>query len=216
MKSSRFKISILSTLLATTLISINSTAATTGVSESNAKSTIETKQIKPQTAINLDPIWLLTGGLGAKLEYFLNDTASIGLNGVYVPSHAVKTAPADASAYTYKWSHSEVLVGSNIMLTGTIRSRGMYINPAIGYQNTNITDFSDLKLKGELSSPVGRLTLGYQWVDSQNLRIAFGAGILSQQQSTIIVKDNSNNEVLRDKSSSFGSLALDLQIGYLF
>ena len=102
------------------------------------------------------------------------------------------------------------------MLTGTLGSRGLYINPAIGYQTTRITEFSSSKLTGETSSPMARLTVGYQWILVKSLRLAAGGGLAVYDSKDIVVKDSSGNEVLREKSSSLGGLAIALQVGYLF
>ncbi|MBC7370613.1 MAG: hypothetical protein H7326_03555 [Bdellovibrionaceae bacterium] len=48
----------------------------------------------------------------------------------------------------YKWEYNEAYLGSNIMLTGTLGSRGLYISPAIGYRSSKISEFSSSNLGG--------------------------------------------------------------------
>lgn len=181
---------------------------------------IQEKPNQPNFGANIDPIWIVFSGIGLKLEYFISDRVSVGVGGILIPSHAVEKSTSSSSttstAYDYKYSHYEGLIGSNIMLTGTLGSRGLYINPAIGYQTTAITDFSSSKLTGETSSPMARLTVGYQWILAKSLRLAAGGGLTAYEAKDIIVKDNSGKEVLREKSSSLGGVALDLQVGYVF
>ncbi|MBC7741236.1 MAG: hypothetical protein H7061_03505 [Bdellovibrionaceae bacterium] len=182
----------------------------------------ESAQNAPSFGVNVEPVWLLLGGLGAKLEYYINDTVSVGVGGIFIPSHRNEEATrtnsngTTTSVDSYNWEHNEAYIGSNIMLTGTLGTRGLYINPAIGFQNTRISDFGTSKLSGELSSPAARLTLGYQWVIINHLRLAAGGGFMLAQESNIIIKDSSGKEVLNQKSTTSGGLALDLQIGYVF
>jgi hypothetical protein len=180
-------------------------------------------QIKtqPKTGISVEPLWLLLGGVGAKFEYFVTDRISLGISGIYIPEHEMKPSSSNdestASLETYRWSTNEVNLGSNIMLIGNLSSNGVYMNPSIGYQNTSISDFGSRKLKGALSSPQGRLTLGYQWVNElNNLRFALGGGLRILKASDIVVKDEAGNELLRQNSSNLGGLALDAHLGYIF
>ncbi len=173
----------------------------------------------PHVGINLEPIWLVLGGLGAKLDYFATDSVSVNLSGILLPERQVtptSTTSTTSAVDTYKSSRYEVLLGSTIMLTGYHGTRGLYINPAIGYQSSKISDYSTFKLSGEHSSPMARLTVGYQWILAKHLRLAAGGGLSLNQASDISVKDNAGKEVLRQKSSSLGGLALDLQVGYVF
>jgi hypothetical protein len=178
-------------------------------------------QSQPSFGFNLDPIWLAVSGIGGKAEYFISDKVSIGIGGILIPSHKVEKTSSEDTAKTvggdYKWEHNEIFVGSNFMLTGTLGSNGLYINPAVGYQSTKITEYSDENLSGSLSNPMVRLTMGYQWVLAKHLRLAAGGGFaLAAGNNEIVVKDSSGTEVLREKSSSMGALALDLQVGYVF
>ena len=216
------------TFLPTALITI--TLVTIGLGQivlaspsasSTYPSSTSVETASPSFGVNVDPIWLIEGGLGAKIEYFITDSVSIGLGGIVIPSHSNQTSNSKNDSTTtvsnsYKWEHNEVFIGTNIMLTGTLGSRGLYINPALGYQTTKISDFGSDKLSGELSSPAARLTMGYQWVIAQHLRLAAGGGFNVVSSSNVVVKDNSGKEVLSQKSSEAGGLALDLQIGYVF
>ena len=89
-------------------------------------------------------------------------------------------------------------------------------DPAVGYQTTEIKNYSTSNLNGSLSSAVAQFTVGYQWILVKHLRLAAGGGLNMYQQNDIIVKDNTDTEVYRDKSSTLGGLALDLQVGYVF
>lgn len=176
---------------------------------------------QPKTGISVEPLWFLLGGVGAKFEYFATDRISLGISGIYIPEHEVKPASSKdestTSLPTYRFSSNEINLGSNFMLTGTLSSNGVYINPAIGYQNTRISDYGTFKLKGALSSPQGRLTLGYQWVNElNNLRFALGGGMRIIKSSDIIVKNEAGSEVYRENSSNLGGLALDAHLGYIF
>jgi hypothetical protein len=176
----------------------------------------------PVMGVNLEPVYLVLGGLGAKMEYFVSDSVSLGLGGVYVPKHNMNTFTSTSSSSTttdtesYMFEHNEIFVGSNIMLTGTLGGRGAYLNPAVGYASTRISEYSSSKLSGQLSTPMARLTGGYQWVLVDHLRLAAGGGFTVAQSGTVIVKDSNGAEVLRENSSSLGGLALDLQVGYVF
>ena len=118
--------------------------------------------------VNLEPIWVVLSGVGLKFEYFISDTVSVGVGGILIPNHKIESSTSTASSTlydnNYKYSHYEGLVGTNIMLTGTLGSRGLPANEA----------------------------------------------------KDIVVKDNLGKEVLRERSSSLGGLALDLQVGYVF
>jgi len=161
-------------------------------------------------------------GVGAKVEYFASEKLSIGIGGILIPNHRIESTTSENGSTTstvggnYMWEHNEIYLGTNIMLTGTLGTRGLYINPAVGYRTTRISEFSDFKLSGSLSSPVARLTMGYQWILAKHLRLAAGGGLTVAQSSAVVVKDASGKEVLRENSTSLGGLALDLQVGYIF
>lgn len=163
--------------------------------------------------INAEPIWALLSGFGLKFEYFVTDKTSVGIQGM---SFNYKANDTSTTLTKYTLLHSEVFLGSNIMLTGTLSSRGLYIHPAIGYQTTEIKDYGTSNLNGTLNSPLAQFTVGYQWILAKHLRLAAGGGLNMYQQNDIIVKDSTGTEVYRDKSSTLGGLALDLHVGYVF
>jgi hypothetical protein len=207
----------MATLVAATCVSLQLHAADSG-SNYSTTSYGRSNDYRPSFAVNAEPVWLVLGGMGLKFEYFVTDKVSAGVTGMFIPSHRTESTSVkdeNDSAYKYNYEHSEVLVGSNIMLMGTLGTRGLYINPAIGYQRTRISDFSDSKLSGELSTPMARFTVGYQWILAKHLRLAAGGGLAAYQSSTITVKDKAGNEVLSQSSSSMGGLAIDLQVGYV-
>ncbi|HEY8272791.1 MAG TPA: hypothetical protein VIG33_17995 [Pseudobdellovibrionaceae bacterium] len=188
--------------------------------ESTDTLSIEVPKHQVKVGLSAEPIWLLVGGVGAKFEYFVTDHISVGINGVYIPEHQIETSSSKDQSLTsesYRWSMNEINLGSNIMLTGSLSTNGVYLNPAVGYQNTRISDYGVLKLKGSLSSPQARLTAGYQFVNpANNLRFALGAGLRMIQDSDILVKDDTGEEVYRQKTSGLGGLALDCHLGYIF
>jgi hypothetical protein len=195
-------------------------------SDSAMKTTVPMEEVsRPHFGFNLEPIWLVVSGVGAKAEYFVSDTVSVGFGGIFIPKHTVETSTTTSSTYNgtktttggdYKWEHTEMFLGANIMLMGTLGSRGLYINPAVGYATSRVSEFSDSNLSGELSSPMARMTVGYQWILARHLRLAAGGGLTLAQASDIKVKDDTGKEVLNEKSTNLGGLALDLQVGYVF
>lgn len=217
MKSLSSKSGVFCTLLALTLITQQASAA----------SKVSTMATKPQQetttkefALSVDPLWLLLGGVGAKFEYFVSPKISIGIGGILIPEQEVK--PTDDGKETastggnYRRAYNEISLGSNVMLTGSLTSDGLYLNPGIGYQSAKISQFGESKLSGSLSAPFARLTVGYQWMMKTGFRIAAGAGLRVSESRDIVIKDNAGNEVLREKSSNLGGLTLDFNIGYLF
>lgn len=191
----------------------------------SSSSTLSTQEStnSPKFGFNLDPIWLAFGGIGAKAEYFLTNRVSLGVSGTYIPSHSFSPDSSSDSSNTtdisndsYNWEHSEIFLGTNIMLTGTLGGQGIYINPAIGYQHTAISNYSIFQLSGSQSTPAARLTLGYQWVLARHLRLAAGGGLMLTPSSSVDIKDSYGNEVSRQNVSSLGGAALDLEVGYVF
>lgn len=180
----------------------------------------ESRRQTEKFGVNVEPLWLVLGGIGGKAEYFVTDKVSVGLGGVYIPSHKIEGSSSDETANSiggnYSFEHNEIVLGSNIMLTGTLQSDGFYLNPGVGYQYTAITHFSFLDLSGSVSSPFARLTAGYQWVTSGNFRVGLGAGVAAYQDTDVVIADNSGREIDRTKSSTMSGLALDLHLGYIF
>lgn len=165
--------------------------------------------------LNIEPIWLLVYGFGAKAEYAVTDKLSVGLTGIYVGEHESEFEDEDTDANAFNWSYQEINLGVNYMLTGQLNTHGFYINPAIGYFRTEITDYGYFYLDGKLESPQLRLTAGYQWVFN-DFRIGLGAGGRIYDSSDIIIEDDYGREVATQDSSEWGGLALDLHIGYVF
>ncbi len=187
--------------------------------------TVKTTSQKPMAngGISIQPIWLVLSGIGAKFEYFATDIVSLGLDGIYIPEHQNELSSKEDSAKTtstasnYRWAYNEINLGTNIMLTGNLSSSGAYINPAIGYVTSKITDYSEYRLQGSFASPQARLTAGYQWVNRNTpLRLAVGGGLRAIQSSEIVVRDAAGDEVLRQNSSTLGGAALDFHLGFLF
>jgi hypothetical protein len=214
------KVLISKTVICSLLIA--STLAPQAFAANNTQytTTMAVPENRPTFGFNLDPIWLVLGGIGAKAEYFVSDRVSLGVGGIFIPRRDNRTTSDNDTTYTsttkYKWEHNEIHLGTNIMLTGTLGTRGLYINPAVGYMNTRISEYGEYKLSGALSTPMARLTMGYQWVIVNHLRLAAGGGFTATQSGTVVVKDADGQEVLKDSSSSMGGLALDLQVGYVF
>lgn len=172
-----------------------------------------------KAGVNLEPLPLLYGGVGLKAEYFVTPKISAGLGGQflnYTVKHEDPNSEQAKIGGDYKIEHYEVLIGSNIMLTGSLATSGFYLNPAVGYQSTAIKNYSIFNLSGSIESPMARLTAGYQWITAKNLRFGLGAGGTLIQGNDIIVKDNTGKEVLREKASNMSGAALDLQVGFLF
>jgi len=141
---------------------------------------------------------------------------SLGVDGMYVlPRTTNATDEMNNQNYSYKWSTYEVYAGPTIMLTGDFDHRGLYILPAIGYTGASITNYGTLNLSGSMNTFEARFTVGYQFV-VKSFKFVTGGGLRLLNSSDIVVKDSFGNEVLREKSSSTGALALDLQAGYMF
>ncbi len=187
----------------------------------SASSTLS-KDFSPKTrtvGVDLQPLFLALGGLGAKVDYFATDKFSVGLSGVSIRNRQMNTSDKDASATTttYKLSYSELNLNTRFMMTGTNFSDGAYLSPSIGYVTTRISDYSIYSLDGGFATPVATLLAGYQFVNAQSgFRVTAGAGYRLVQENTIVVKDSSGKEILRDKSSNLNGLALDLGVGMMF
>jgi hypothetical protein len=183
--------------------------------DDNSISTSNSSQTS-RIGVSVEPLWLFVKGIGGKVDYALTETVSVGVGGMYIPSHAnEESSDKQTTSPTYKWAHNELNVGTNIMLTGTLATNGVYVNPAVGYLNTRITEYGVDKLQGELSTPQFRTTLGYQWIN-QRIRIAAGGGFKVIGKDEIIVKDSSGAEIFRDRPSQTSGLALDFQVGVMF
>ena len=192
-------------------------AETRNENSSGSNSATQTLTKSHKVGINASPIWLLVGGLGAKIEYFTSETISVGLDAVVLQKNVKGDSSSDGSSPAYKQSYKEINLGTNIMLTGSLSTNGIYINPSIGYITAEISDFDIFKLQGGVSAPQARLTAGYQWINRQNdIRLALGGGLSVVQDSDIVVKNDLGKEIARKKVSNLGGAALDFQIGYLF
>ncbi|PIS11451.1 MAG: hypothetical protein COT73_03960 [Bdellovibrio sp. CG10_big_fil_rev_8_21_14_0_10_47_8] len=173
---------------------------------------------KKSVVLSVEPIWLLVSGLGAKVDYFVTDKVSLGLGGNYIPDHKVENTSKNENSSinsNFNWSHSELNLGTNIMLTGTLSSSGVYINPTVGYQKTEITHYSSYDLQGSLATPQASATGGYQWVNN-GFRIGAGAGYKVLADNDVVVKDRAGAEVYREKASNMRGLVIDFQLGILF
>lgn len=164
--------------------------------------------------LGVEPLWLLIGGIGAKADYRLSSSVSLGLGGMIVPSQ--RNTNSDTNATTYKWSAYEIYLGPTFMITGDYDSNGIYITPAVGYIGSKISEYSSFNLSGKLETYQGRVTAGYQWVSKKSFRVALGAGLRALGSSDVVVKDNNGKEVLRQRSSTSGGLVLDGTLGFLF
>ncbi len=189
---------------------------------STSTSSTLSKDFSPKTrtvGVDLQPLYLALGGLGAKVDYFATDKFSVGLSGVSIKDRQMGSSEKDASSTnaTYKLSYSELNLNTRFMMTGTNFSDGAYLSPSIGYVTTRISDYGVFGLDGGLATPVATLLAGYQFVNPQNgFRVNAGLGYRLVQANTIIVKDSSGKEILRDKSSNLNGLAIDLGIGMMF
>jgi hypothetical protein len=197
------------------LLSLNAGAEPVGETSTSMDSPELTKRV----GLNIEPIWLVLGGLGAKFDFNLTKKFALSAQGIYIPPRWNReSGDSDSSYYrsdNYKWSYSEFNLGTTIMVIGDIDTHGMYINPAIGYVRAKITDYSTFNYQGELAAPQVRATVGYQWILG-NFRLAAGGGFKWIGGDDIVVKDSAGREISREKSSSFGGLALDGQVGFVF
>ncbi len=163
-------------------------------------------------AVNLEPIWLLGYGFGAKIDYLINDQFSVGVSGIYIAEHEENQSDEYEA---HNWSYYEANVGMNYMLTGATNTSGFYINPAVGYFRSEITDYGYFYLDGEMDSPQFRLTVGYQYVYN-DFRFGIGVGGRLFDNSDIVIRDEFDQEIAREDSSRWSGAALDLHIGYIF
>jgi hypothetical protein len=168
--------------------------------------------------INAEPIWVLLGGIGARADVAVTRKTALSLQGIYIPEHQRESTDDKNTSTTntdYKWSYSEVNFGPTFMLIGDLSTNGLYLNTSVGYIQTKITEYSSLKLQGELSAPQLRATVGYQWRIG-GLRLAAGGGLRLIQSDDIVVKDAQGREMLREKSNALGGLAIDGHVGWVF
>ena len=166
--------------------------------------------------VGVEPHWLLIGGIGLGVDFRLSNKVSLGLSGMMVPPRSnSSTQETNSAIVDYKWSYYEVYLGPKIMIMGDYDHHGLYVMPAIGYTGASISEYSSLKLSGSTNTAEARLTMGYQWV-IRSLRFTVGGGLRVLNSADVVVKDNQGNELLREKSSSFGGFALDGQFAYLF
>jgi hypothetical protein len=204
-------------LVAAFVCAIGFQAAAAPVGESSTP--MESPELTKRVSLSVEPLWLLLGGIGAKTDFNVSKKVSLGLQALYIPSHSSNTSSDDKTTtttdYSYKWSYEEYNVGANIMLMGNIDGNGLYINPAVGYVRSKITDFSIFKYQGELAAPQFRTTVGYQWIVG-SFRFAAGGGYRLVSSNDIVIKDSKGNEVSREKSSTLGGLALDGHVGFTF
>ena len=168
----------------------------------------------PSFGINAEPIWMIFGGLGLKFEYFMTDKLSLGIGGMIIPGYKVEETSVFADD-GYVMSREEGHLGINYMFTGTLGSRGLYINPAIGFVKAEIKEYSSQNWSGSVTTAMLRCTVGYQWVIAKHLRLAAGGGLAAYGGGEIVVKDNTGAVVDREKVA-LGGLAIDGQIGYVF
>lgn len=176
--------------------------------------TMATPQKRHSVGLSVEPLWLLIGGLGAKIDFRVSDTMAIGLGGMYA-NWSTKSEDSTINDTAYKQKVYEIYMGPTFNLTGNYDTNGIFFTPAIGYTGSRIYDYSIFNLSGELNTFELRTTAGYQWV-SNDLRIIAGGGFKFLGDSDVVVRDASQKEVYRSKSGSFGALALDFHIAWLF
>jgi hypothetical protein len=169
--------------------------------------------------INLEPIYLAVGGIGAKFDFALTRATALSVQGVYAHKNDLSSGDYDNEAKDhsvhYNWTYSEINIGPTFMLTGDLSTRGLYLFPSVGYMKSEVSDFGSDSLSGQLSSPQLRTTIGYQWRFG-GLRLAVGGGLRVISSSDIVIKDGRGQEVYREKSTVLGGLALDGQVGWVF
>jgi hypothetical protein len=169
-------------------------------------------------AIGIEPHWLLIGGFGMQADVRLSRRTALAIGGLYVPPREnFNNSDSSSTSYDphYKYSIYEAYLGPSFMLTGDYDRNGLYVMPAVGYAGSSISEYGSSKLSAAIESPEARLTVGYQFVVSA-FRFTTGAGMRFLNSSDVVVKDSSGNEVLTEKSDSFGGLALDMRASYLF
>jgi hypothetical protein len=175
---------------------------------------------KESLVVSVQGLPLLIGGIGAEVDYRLSRKLSILMGGMIVNDRSVKASSDDSSSSTsnssYKMSAHEIYIGPKLMFSSDFNKSGGYVSGGIGHMGTSIKEYSSFDLSGSVSGFEVRGVIGYQWALVSGFRINAGGGLRMIQDSDIVVKDSSDKEVLRTKSSSLGGLALDASIGYMF
>lgn len=188
-------------------------------SAQSSRTSVRGSQNPYEFGINVEPHWLLIGGIGAKADMAITHKTAIGLQGMYVPPKRMERDiyESDTNSYSnsYKWSYYEINLGPTFMLTGNLGTHGLYLTPAVGYVSNKISNYGMSNLSGEFNSPQLRTTIGYQWRIG-GLRFAVGGGLRLVKSTDIIVKNSKGETVYRERSSSLGGLAIDGMVGWVF
>jgi hypothetical protein len=186
--------------------------------KSHMSTSVDYSANTPNWGIGLEPLWLVLGGLGAKLDYNLTNETSIGMSGIYIPERDNTTSEENKSTTVakYRWTYYEINIGPTFMLTGKLNTNGFYIYPAIGVAHAEIFNYDGLGIGGEVTTPQIRTTAGYQWAKNDFRLVAGAAFRIFNKDSDIIIRNSAGQELGRQDLSSTGGFALDLQIGLMF
>jgi hypothetical protein len=195
------------------------TAITAAASAQSSRTHVRNPENGYQFGLNVEPHWLLIGGIGAKADLAVTRGTAIGIQGLYVPpksmAHTTYDSNTNSFSRSYKWTYYEINVGPTFMLTGDLSTHGLYLSPAIGYMSNKISEYSSYNLSGSMNSPQLRTTVGYQWRIG-GLRFAVGGGLRLVSQSEVVVKNSKGEPIYREKASSLGGLAIDGMVGWVF
>lgn len=203
-------------VITATLLILASFAADASTS---ATSTLDEKSKSRTVGVNIEPIYILIGGIGVKVDYFATEKFSFGIRGVRIQDKEIGSSDSSSSLFStsYRFSHTELDLNTRFMLTGTNVSDGAYFSPSVGYISSRIYDYGIYRLEGGLSTPVATLMLGYQFVNPQSgFRLNAGLGYRLAQANTIEIKNKAGNVIHSDKSSSLDSMAFELGLGMMF
>lgn len=182
-----------------------SKAGTSSITKSELKSPLQEKLI-----VGINPVILLSGGLGLNADYALNDISTVGIDTAIIPKKSQNYEDSN-----YKFSYTDLNVGYTRMLTGSNSANGFYVNPKIGYFSASISDFGSMKLSGNTAALNASLLGGYRWAFKTKFRLSLAGGLRTGMASDIVIKDSNGKEISRQNSVASG-LALDCKLAYAF
>lgn len=166
----------------------------------------------PGVRLSIQPIYILSGGIGGGFDYLATEKFSLGLSGIYLPQRK----SGSESGNSYNWGYSELSLNSQYMLTGSWVEDGFYLSGSLGAFASKITNYGSSQLKGELNTYFVRATAGYQWVYTSGLTFGFGTGYLFSPESEIVVRESNGTEVIREKTQAGNGMVVDIRFSFLF
>lgn len=167
---------------------------------------VSQKKLQPSMGVTLDPLWFAINGVGIRFEYFLTDRSSIEFTSIY------RSRPS----LDFSMSYKEISIGSNIMLTGTNGSRGLYVHPFVGQSTVEVFDYGSSKLSGTLAVPFAGATVGYQWVPGGTIKLAIGGGVRTVGSGDLVIQNAEKTDTFQMSSSVLSEYALDAKVGIVF